>query len=73
MNDQIIHGLSGHYAWYRRRVWFWQRKELEADGWVKSAREGAIRPMMVKRVTREQLQREKNIIMRSALDGLGLS
>ena len=65
MSDQVIYGLTGRFAWYRRRVWFWQRKALEADGWEKSHQEGSIRPMMVKRVTREQLQRDKNVIMRS--------
>ena len=64
---QTIIGITGRYNWLRRRVWFWQRGKLEAEGWRKSPHEGHIRPMMILRV---DAQAETNRMRRAALNAM---
>jgi len=47
--DDIVHSFSGQYIWRRRKVWAWEVKGLEADGWSRDKSSGLIRPVMVRR------------------------
>jgi hypothetical protein len=51
--DHIIEGLTGHYRWIRRRVWFWEVARYEEARWRKSDEFSLLRPVMILQVRKK--------------------